>query len=191
MLRVRAAAMLPAMVLLAAVLPIPAADAAQVLPQKLEFDVVREGTVVGRHRITFHQEGGKLLVHSKLAIQVKVLFVTAYRYEQTREEVWRDGRLIAFTSTTDDDGTRYAITGAAGPKRIEVTSGKESWTLPADSLPASYWNMSMVAGHSPLVDPQSGKVLDARFIKVGQETVEVGGEKIAATHYAIAGGAPV
>jgi Family of unknown function (DUF6134) len=104
MLRVRAAAMLPAMVLLAAVLPIPAADAAQVLPQKLEFDVVRAGAVVGQHRITFHQDGGKLLVHSELAIKVKVLFVTAYRYEQTREEVWREGKLIAFTSTTDDDG---------------------------------------------------------------------------------------
>jgi hypothetical protein len=64
--------MLPAMVLLAAVLPVPAFDAAQVLPQKLEFDVVREGAVVGQHRITFHQEGGKLLVHSELAIQVKV-----------------------------------------------------------------------------------------------------------------------
>lgn len=190
MLRGRAAAMLPAMVLLAAVLPVPVSDAGQVLPQKLAFDVVREGAVVGQHRITFHQEGGKLLVHSELAIQVKVLFVTAYRYEQTREEVWRDGKLIAFTSTTDDDGTRYAITGAAGPKGIEVTSGKDSWMLPAESLPASYWNVSMVAGHSPLVDPQSGKVLDARFIKVGQEAVEAGGEKIAATHYTIAGERP-
>jgi hypothetical protein len=151
---------------------------------------VREGAVVGQHRITFHQEGGTLLVHSALAIRVKVLFVTAYRYEQTREEVWRDGKLVAFTSTTDDDGTRHAITGAAGPEGIKVTSGQDRWTLPAESLPASYWNVSMVAGHSPLVDPQSGKVLDARFIKVGQETVEAGGEEIAATHYAIAGERP-
>ena len=65
------------------------------------------------------------MVHSELAIQVKVLFVTAYRHEQTRKEVWRDGKLIAFTSMTDDNGTRYAITGAAGAGN-GVGSGQRS-----------------------------------------------------------------
>jgi hypothetical protein len=58
MLRVGAAARLPAMVLLATVLPVPAADASQVLPQQLEFDVVREGAEPHPHDV-WHDAGGR------------------------------------------------------------------------------------------------------------------------------------
>jgi hypothetical protein len=64
-----------------------------------------------------------------------------------------------------------------------VTSGKESWTLPAESVPASYWNISMVTARGPLVDSLSGKLLHQRVVKLGQETVRAGGRNILATHY--------
>ena len=87
----------------------------------------------------------RLLDSHPLKIEIEVLFFTVYRYQQTRDEVWRNGKLIALASTADDDGTPHNIYGEAGPDGIiEVTSGKDSWTLPAESVPASYWNVSMV-----------------------------------------------
>jgi hypothetical protein len=167
----------------AAAIFVPAPDAAQLRPQDLEFNIVREGVVVGQHRVTFHQDNERLVVRSELKIEVKVLSVTAYRYQQTRSEVWRGPKLIALASVADDDGTPYNIKGQAGPDGIRVTSGGKSWTLPADSVPASYWNVSMVTAKGPLIDAQSGRILDAKVSKIGEETIEAGGKEIVATHY--------
>jgi hypothetical protein len=53
-----------------------------------------------------------------------VLFLTVHRYQQTREEFWRNGRLIALASTADDDGTPHEIKSVAGPDGIKVTSAR-------------------------------------------------------------------
>ena len=177
-------AMLLAVFLVAVAMPARSSDAAQVVPQPLEFDIAREGDVVGHHRVTFRRDGDKLVVHSELEIEVRVLFFTVYRYQQTRDEVWRNGELIALVSTADDDGTAHDIKGAAGPDGgIKVTSGKDTWILPAESVPASFWNISMVTGKGPLVDSLSGRILHQRVVKVGQETVRAAGRDIVATHY--------
>ncbi len=177
-------AMLLAAILLAAAMPARSSAAAQAAPPTLEFDIARHGDVVGHHRVTFRREGDRLIVHSELEIEIEVLFLTVYRYQQTRDEVWRNGKLIALASTADDDGTPRDIEGKAGPDgAIKVTSGTDSWTLPAESVPASFWNVSMVTGSGPLVDSLSGRILDHRVVKVGQETVRVGGRNILATRY--------
>jgi uncharacterized protein DUF6134 len=170
--------------LAALVMPIRPSAAAQAVPQTLDFEIAHDGDVVGHHRVTFRQDGDKLIAHSELKIEVEVLFLTVYRYQQTRDEVWRDGKLVALTSKADDDGTPRDIKGAAGPDGgIKVTSGKDSWTLPAESVPASFWNVSMVTATGPLVDCLSGKVVQGRIVKLGQETVRAGGRDIVATHY--------
>jgi len=159
------------------------AGAAEAVPQTLDFDIMRAGDLIGHHRVTFHEDGDRLLVHSELKIEVKVLFLTVYRYQQTRDEVWRNGKIVALASTADDDGTPRTIKGAAGPSGIRVTSGNDSWTLPVDSVPASFWNMSMVTAKGPLVDSLSGKVVAERVVNLGQETVSAGGRDITAAHY--------
>jgi len=176
-------AMLFVVFLVAVALSAPASDAAQAVPQALDFEIAREGDLVGHHRVTFRQDGDKLIVHSELKIEVEVLFLTIYRYQQTRDEVWRNGKLIALASTADDDGTQHDIKGAAGPDGMKVTSGNDSWTLPGESVPASYWNMSMVTAKGPLVDSLSGKILHQRVVKLGQETVRAGGRDIVAIRY--------
>jgi hypothetical protein len=163
---------------------LPTSNASHATPSDLEFSIVRDGDVVGHHRITFRQQGGELVVHSDLKIEVEVLFFTAYRYEQTRSEVWRGQELVALDSVANDDGKFYEIEGRVGPNGMRVTSHGRNWTLPADSVPASYWNISMVTAKGrPLIDAQSGTILDATVTKIGQERITVGGKDIVATHY--------
>ena len=175
-------ALLAALVM-AAAMSVRSSALAQAAPPTLEFDIARNGDVVGHHRVTFRREGDRLIVHSELEIEVEVLFLTVYRYQQTREEVWRNDKLIALVSTADDDGTRREIKGAAGPDGMTVTSGKDRWTLPPESVPASFWNISMVTGKGPLVDSLSGRILDHGVVKLGHETVRAGGRDIVATRY--------
>ena len=177
------AAIAALLLLLGLAMAAPAADAAPVVPQTLEFDIAHEGHIVGHHRISFRREGDRLIVHSELKIEVAVLFLIVYRYQQSRDEVWWNGKLIALTSTADDDGTPHDIKGQAGPDGLRMSSGAERWTLPPDSVPASFWNVSMVTQKGPLVDSLTGHILNNRVVTLGQETVRAGGRDILATHY--------
>jgi hypothetical protein len=168
----------------AATMFMPVAGAEQPVPQDLEFKIVRDGDDVGHHRITFRKDAEKLVVRSDLKIEVKLLAFIVYHYEQTRSEVWRERKLVALASVANDDGTFYDIKGQAGPNGLRVTSHGKSWTLPADSVPASYWNVSMVTAKGrPLIDAQSGTILDATVKKIGPERITAGGREIVAMHY--------
>ena len=174
----------------AAVISAARSDPAPTAPQDLNFDIVRNGAVVGRHQIIFRRAGELLRVESDVTINITLLFFSLYRYTQTREEVWRSGKLIAFASRSNDDGTPYDIKGEAEPDGVKVTSGKLSWILPANSVPASYWNMSTVTAKGPLVDAQSGRVIDVKPMRVGDETVMAGRRPIIASHYRIVAETP-
>jgi hypothetical protein len=172
-------------------IPASSIAAAESAPRTLDFDISHDGDLVGHHRVSFRRDGDRLFVHSELKIEVTVLFLTVYRYQQTRDEVWRNGRLIALASTADDDGTPRAIRGAAGPDGgLVVTSGKDRWTLPVESVPASFWNVSMVTSKAPLVDSLSGKLLNSKVARLGPETIKAGGRNIVATHYRLEGKRP-
>jgi len=82
---------------------------AEPVTEDLSFEVWRDGESIGTHALRFTRDGDRLFVDIEVALAVKVLFVTAYRYEQQRREVWKDGRLVAFRSKTHDDGTDYVI----------------------------------------------------------------------------------
>ena len=177
--------------LLLGALAAPAAAGTQPVPQTLEFDIARDGDIVGHHRISFRGEGDRLVVHSDLKIEVEALSFTVYRYQQTREEVWRNGKLVALVATADDDGTPHDIKGAAAPNgALRMSSGQEQWTLPPESVPASFWNQSMVTQRGPLVDSLTGRITPQRVVKVGQETVRAGGRDVVATHYRLEGKRP-
>jgi Family of unknown function (DUF6134) len=153
------------------------------LPKPLSFDIVRKGATIGHHLITFRRNGETLHVHSDVNFRVKVLFITAFQYTQKRDEAWRDGKLIAFASQANDNGKTYDIKGKAEANGIRVTSGAQSWLLPSDGVPASFWNMSMVTAKGPLVDAQDGRVTKARFVRIGKEKIVAGGRQIDAIHY--------
>jgi uncharacterized protein DUF6134 len=134
-----ASALLAAALFLLGALAAPASAGTQPVPQTLEFDIARDGDIVGHHRISFRGEGDRLIVHSDLKIEVEALSFTVYRYQQTREEVWRNGKLVALAASADDDGTPHDIKGAAAPNgALRMSSGQDQWTLPPESVPASY-----------------------------------------------------
>src|SRR5687767_5252865 len=99
----------------------PAAGAADLKDGAYSFKVFRDGDQIGTHTLTARHEGGDLVLDIAVDIKVKVAFITAYRYEQTRREVWRDGRLIAFESKTNDDGKKAKTSGKLEGDMLVVT----------------------------------------------------------------------
>jgi hypothetical protein len=137
---------------------------------RIAFDVLREGTSIGRHVIGFRRDGGDLLVDIDIALDVKFAFLTLYRYRHRNRERWRDGRLIDLNSETDDDGTPHWVRAVAAGDGLRVESGEGRFMVPAGTLPTSYWNPRTIEQRQ-LLDSQHGRLLSVEVRPEGEEDV--------------------
>jgi len=124
-----------------------------------DFTVLRDGTPIGHHRVLVSHEGEETRVEVDIALNVSLGFIPLYRYRHQSREVWRNDRLTALDSTTDDNGEQFRVTARAVQAGLQVTAGSQTLVLPDDTVPTSYWNPSLISGRTVL-DSQEGRRLD-------------------------------
>ena len=137
-------------------------------PQDARFTVYRDGSPIGTHRIQVERAGDETRVAVDIDLQVKLAFVTVYRYSHRNRETWRDGRLVAIDTRTDDNGTAEFVRGRATGDGFAVQSTAGSYTVPAGVLPTSYWRR-ITPDQTRLLDTQKGRLLDVQVRRAGVE----------------------
>lgn len=177
-----AAALMSAAALLAA--------AQQAQAETLNYTVTRDGSTIGTHTVSIDETDAATQVEIDTDIEVKVLFVTAYKFKHSSREQWQNGKLVSITSTTDDDGTPKELKARAEGGRITIDSlvkGQDRRQFAdAHTLPASLWNPATVE-QSALLNTLDGQVMNIHVEDKGQGTVEAGGTSVTAHYYAIGG----
>lgn len=168
----------------------PQANAAPVLasayPAILKFRVERDGSFIGHVMERYRPAGNELRVDVFIAFQVKLAFITVYRYEHRAREIWRDGRLIRLDTITNDDGTPLQLKGRAGPGNFAVEGPQGALMAPADILPSSYWHPRFTE-QSRMLDSQLGRILQFDISKVGSERIEALGRPVETDRFAMRG----
>lgn len=158
--------------------------------ETLQYTVQRDGKTIGTHAITIAQNGVETHVGVETDIAVKVLFVTAYKFKHSSQETWADGKLLAITSTTDDDGVAKELSARAENGKFTVDSKVKGQDrrqhADAATLPASLWNAETVR-QSALLNTLDGQVMNIAVEDLGAEDVDAGGASLSAHHYAITG----
>jgi hypothetical protein len=145
-----------------------AATATHANPRTLEFDVRREGTSIGTHRVTIDARDGETRVEIAIDLAVRFAFVTVYRYTHRSTETWRDHRLLALDARTDDNGERTQVEARAIDGGVAVRGSGGDYLAPADTIPTSYWNHEKVVRRR-LLNTQSGKLIDVAAARVSQD----------------------
>ena len=156
------------------------------LPPDQSYGIYRDGSRIGSRMTRFRHDGDDLVVETETDIRVKIAFITAYKRIERQKEVWRAGRLISFISTVDDDGDEYQVEVARGTNGLEIVGKKRRDPIPADAMPATYWNPA-TASATTLLDIKRGKVLTIESQHAGQEPVPVDGIDVQTTKYALTG----
>ena len=146
------------------------------------------GRPFGHHRLSFRRDGDRLTVDIEIALEVRIAFVTAYRYRHRNTEIWRDGRLVSLDSRTDDDGRQHRVTARSAPEGLVVDGIDGRIVAPADIIPTSYWNKAIV-DQTTVLDTQHGRLVDVTIRPRGTETVTAAGQSITTERYAVTGGA--
>ena len=152
--------------------PLRSVRASTVAHRDLGFRVLRHGSAIGEHRVTFRPDGNRLIIETRVQIAVKVLFFTAFRFAHDAEEVWRSDRLVSVTSTTDDNGTLRQVSGHAVADSFRIT-GEDGPFLASGHLLTSnaLWD-SRIVRQTRLIDVQHGGEIGLVTKQLGDEDVD-------------------
>ena len=153
---------------------------------EIAFQVFRDGAPLGHHRVSFRREAQDLHVEVDIKLEVKLLFVTVFSYRHRNHEVWRDGRLVAIDTETDDDGEDFWLRGRATAAGLAVEGSSGSFLAPAEVMPTSYWNPKTVA-RTQLLDTQRGRLIQVAIAPAGVESLSLAGRPVEARRYAVTG----
>lgn len=166
-----------------------AASAHAAVPKNghLDFTVLRNGEKIGRHDMSFSVDGDALKVDIKTDIAVKVLFVTAYRFEHEGHEIWQNGRLVRLWSQTNDDGKHHTLDATATDVALAVVGDGNRTDAPVGIIPASLWNEGILSGGTVL-NTLDGQPMAVQIQNMGQEAVDVRGKSTPANHFVVTGG---
>lgn len=104
------------------------------------FTIIREGDDIGSHVVDIRRSGDEISAAIDIEIQVKLLGITAYRYEMTARETWKAGMLVSLESEVNDDGDPDHARAKAVGGVIEIDGSDHQGTVPGDSVPTSYWS---------------------------------------------------
>ena len=150
---------------------------------RIDFDIRRGGSSIGRHSLRFRKAGPLLRVDIEIEIDIYLAFIRVFSYRHRNSEVWKADRLISLETETDDDGESYRVSAWAVPEGLRVEGSGGAYLAPAGTIPTSYWDARTLK-QSSLLDTQRGGLLGVRVDPLGADRLETGQ---AARHYRISG----
>lgn len=196
-----------ALILAAAGTATATASAAQDTPygNSLSFIAYRNGEAIGRHTLSFQRNGQELKVETSINLAVKILGITAYRYNHKAQETWNGDAFQTLSSQTDDNGKKMVIQAQRSPAGLEVVRSARAEpvqgaamdqglkrddtvreTLPLNLLPSSHWNFRQVS-QSALLNTQTGSKANVQITQIGREQIKTANGTISAMRYRYTG----
>jgi hypothetical protein len=171
--------------------PTRAAVQAQVVPaqtgpqiDKLRFTITRNDEPIGTQAIEINRAGAETSVSVATDLSVKVMFITAYRFEQTEKERWVNGKLVGLTSATNANGERHEVQVTANATGLDVKADGKVSRVDQNIMPASFWNPELLA-RPTLLDTQAGKTAPLTVRDNGMEDLKIKTQVVKARHYTV------
>src|SRR5271163_222927 len=114
------------------------------MAETYKFAIIREGAQIGTSTMNIQKNGPETIVDTATLVEVKILGLTAYRFEFSSNERWVDGRLIALTAQTDDNRTKHSLNVGSNDKKLTAEADGKKTSLDPNTLPWSPWNAKLV-----------------------------------------------
>ena len=140
---------------------------------------------IGTYVNKISRNSDSVSVSTDINVLVKVAFVPVYRLEADRREVWRNGRLVSYSSVTRKNGNEIRVSGKAEGDKFVIDTPSGRIDAPADVFPMNPWSQAITKADA-VIASESGKVYDARLAGSDQKTITVNGQQIATRHYQVA-----
>lgn len=156
--------------------------------EEWRFRVLLDGREIGYHHFTAREVDGQLRLLTEASFEVRLLFVTLYRYTHQAEEIWRGDCLASITSATDANGKPLAVRGERDGQAFRVESARGVDELPACVMSFAYWNPRFLQ-QQHLLNSQNGEYLEVAVDGPVSEPLTLAGQSWTARRYRLTAGA--
>jgi hypothetical protein len=176
--------------LLALLLTAPGAALSSSQPTTAEgkawnFRVLLDDREIGRHGFTLSGTGTGRELRSEARFDVRVLFLSAYRYEHEALERWDGDCLRSLVARTVDNGQRQAVNAVERDGQLLVERANSRDRHQGCVMSFAYWNPRILAARQ-LLNSQTGELLSVTVTGLGEETIDVRGRPVVASRHRIA-----
>jgi hypothetical protein len=151
-------------------------------PQQWRFKVFLDEQIIGYHTVTLNPDKSRATVQIEANFDVKFLFFTAYRYRHNNQEVWQNNCLQTIESHTNDNGDIFYVSGQRQQQGLALRTHDTALTLPGCVRTFAYWDPRLLQANR-LLNAQTGEYLDVDIKLIGNESLIIADQKVAAKHY--------
>lgn len=164
----------------AAALPVPPDNT-------LAYRLIRHGSEIGRHTLTFERLGDRLTVRIAVDAQITLLAIPIAHYTHRGVETWQGETLAGLTGNTNKNGQQDWVNALRTTEGLVVTGSKTArYIAPAQAIGVSYWNKRMLNG--PMISMENGELMHPKVTERLTEAIPLAsGSSIPAEHYNISG----
>lgn len=161
-------------------LPVPPGDS-------LTFRLLRGGSDIGRHTLSFEPQGDALTVRIAVEARVSLLSIPIVHYTHHVVETWQDGMLAAIVGETNKNGRIEWVRARRTPDGLVVQGSRtQQYIAPEPAIGTSYWNKRMLDG--PMISMEDGVLLHPKVTALQSEVIPLAsGRSVAAAHYNLSG----
>ena len=150
-----------------------------------DFDIIRKNKIIGNINTIFNQIGDELIVETTVNIQLKILFLEAYKFYQKTKEVWKKDQLIEVDGYTDfEDAREYYIKGKYTNDQFEASGMDGKLILNKEILTLNYLNKKILK-EKKVFDTQKGIVRDIKVKKLKDEKITINNIQINTEKYTL------
>jgi hypothetical protein len=163
-----------------AALPVSAATGTRRL------ELYRGNSRIGEKQITVRRDGDTVAVTTDIAIAVRVLGLTVYRYTLESREVWENGQLARLDARTNDDGAAHFARAARSGDGLAIEGSEYRGTVAGNPATTTYWSSAFL--ERPVwISTQDGRPWRVRAQAVGTEPFPTAGGSVNATRWHVRG----
>ena len=149
-----------------------------------EFEVSLDNRKIGYHSFRVTEEAGRQVLETEAAFDVKLLFITAFKYRHSNTEIWDDGCLESIDARTDSNGKVFEVKGTRKAERLAVMSSSGDEELEECVRTFAYWNPEVLES-TRLLNSQTGEYETVIVSQDGDDTVVVDGKATDAVRYTL------
>ena len=154
--------------------------------KEIEFDVYRNGEKVGFHKVNFFDQANRLKVTSEFVLNIKILFITAYRFNYRSQSIWSDGVLSEINVIVDDNGETFSLSGSRAGGKMVITKGNEDYQANVPLFPTNHWNAE-VLNKEVVLNTLTGELNRVKIIRGKKTKIPTEHGQIEAQHFSYTG----
>ena len=149
---------------------------------RIEFDIYRNNKHIGKHIFSFKKSNDELIVESKINFKIKKLGVVLYKYNVEGTEVYKDGKLIKFSSKTNQNGKEKYVNIKLKEGEFIIDGSSYKGKAPTSYLLGTWWNHSIVEAPAQ-ISAVSGRLIKQNVKFLGKETISFENKSFETLHF--------